>query len=134
MSIYNRSKLVARTFVEQLNILFGMGKQLEAEVGQYSDDIAEIKVELTKKNNVIIATTITLDHTTWIGNEQTILIEPITPNSVVWVAPAIASMVDYGMCKVMAIAQGDSTLTFTCDVVPANDLYVTVVISDNTNE
>jgi len=133
MSIYNRSKLVARTFVEQLNILFGMGKQLEAEVGQYSDDIAEIKVELTKKNNVIIATTITLDHTTWIGNEQVILIEPITPDSVVWVAPAIASMVDYGTCKVMATAQGDSTLTFTCEVVPANDLYVTVVISDNTN-
>ena len=29
MTIYDKSKLIARTFVEQLNILFNMGKQLE---------------------------------------------------------------------------------------------------------
>lgn len=53
MNIYKKSKLVARTFIEQLNILFNMGKQLEGEVDSYSQDISDIKEDIETINDDI---------------------------------------------------------------------------------
>ena len=53
MNIYKKSKLVARTFIEQLNILFNMGKQLEGEVDNYSQDISDIKEDIETINGDI---------------------------------------------------------------------------------
>ena len=39
MTIYDEAKIKCRTFLESINVLFGMGKDLETEVGNKQDTL-----------------------------------------------------------------------------------------------
>ena len=63
----------------------------------------------------------------WVSNEQTINVSNVTESSVVMVGSSPLNLEEYVDCGVLCIAQGNGTLTFSCDTVPQNDLDVNVI-------
>ncbi len=63
----------------------------------------------------------------WVSNEQTINVSNVTESSVVMVGSSPLNLEEYVDCGVLCIAQGNGTLTFSCDTVPQNDLAVNVI-------
>ena len=72
----------------------------------------------------------TLTAAGWGSKKQTVNVAGVTTNNAILVTPAPSSFVAYGEAVVYCSAQGDGTLTFTCDEVPTVDLTVNVLIMD----
>lgn len=75
-----------------------------------------------------IATTVTLSASNWSNKSQTVSVSGVTSSSLVDVTFAPASAVDYVDAFVVCTAQGNGTLTFTCQTTPSNNISVNVVI------
>ena len=63
----------------------------------------------------------------WSNNTQTVTVNGITSNNLVWVSPASSSFTEYGDCKVYCSQQGTNSLTSTCSTTPNNALKVEVI-------
>ena len=64
----------------------------------------------------------------WGSNSQTINVTGVTASNIVVVSPAPASVDAYAEAGIICTAQGDGTLTFTCDTVPTAALTINIVI------
>lgn len=80
------------------------------------------------KDAVVGTATATLTVQGWTNRTQTISVPSVTSSSTVIVSPAPASVPAYAAAQVYCSAQGDGTLTFTCDTLPTAELAVNVVI------
>lgn len=78
--------------------------------------------------------TVTLTAAGWTaGNTQTVTVEGVSAvetAQLIQPVPAASSRGEYERCGVYATGQAENSLTFSCDVVPAADLTVYVVISE----
>ena len=72
--------------------------------------------------------TVTLSVSGWSANAQTVSVADVTADSIVVVAPAPASRKAYIEADVYCSAQGNGTLTFSCEAVPSAALTVNVQI------
>lgn len=72
--------------------------------------------------------TVTLSTSGWSANAQTASVADVTADSIVVVAPAPASRKAYIEADVYCSAQGNGTLTFSCEDVPSTALTVNVQI------
>lgn len=72
--------------------------------------------------------TVTLPTSGWSANAQTASVADVTADSIVVVAPAPASRKTYTEADVYCSAQGNGTLTFSCEDVPSAALTVNVQI------
>ena len=77
---------------------------------------------LTKVN-----TTATLAVADWSSNTQTVTVNGVKADSVVFVSPAPASASDYASAGILCTAQAANSLTFTCTTTPTNAITVNVV-------
>lgn len=64
----------------------------------------------------------------WSGNMQVLGVTGVTASNVVIVAPAPASQKAYGKAGVKCTAQGENSLTFSCESTPTEVLSVNIVI------
>ena len=48
MRIYDKTKLIGRTFIESVNILFSMGKDLEARVEELEERVKALEDEINE--------------------------------------------------------------------------------------
>lgn len=71
---------------------------------------------------------VTLGASGWSGKAQVVSVPSVTVDNTVLVTPAPGSYVAYGEAVVYCSAQGNGSLTFTCDEVPTGDLTVNVLI------
>lgn len=71
---------------------------------------------------------VTLGASGWSGKAQVVSVPGVTVDNTVLVTPAPGSYVAYGEAVVYCSAQGNGSLTFTCDEVPTGDLAVNVLI------
>lgn len=62
----------------------------------------------------------------WTDNVQTVTVEGMTADAIVWVAPSADSFSDYADVVCRATAQGTDSLTFTADSTPEGSLTVNV--------
>lgn len=76
----------------------------------------------------IKTTTVTLATSGWSANAQTASVADVTADSIVVVAPAPVSRKAYIEADVYCSAQGNGTLTFSCEDVPSAALTVNVQI------
>jgi len=78
-------------------------------------------------NETLSTASVSLVVANWSNNTQTVTVNGITSNSLVWVSPANSSLAEYGDCKVYCSQQGTNSLTFTCSTTPSNALTVEVI-------
>ena len=71
---------------------------------------------------------VTLTASGWSSKKQTVSVSAVTASNTVLVTPAPGSYVAYGEAVVYCSAQGNGSLTFTCDEVPTANLTVNVLI------
>lgn len=86
--------------------------------------------DYTKLQNAqagIQTATATLTSVGWgSDNTQTVTVEGMTADAIVWVAPSADSFSDYASCVCRATAQAENALTFTADSIPEGSLVVNV--------
>lgn len=100
------------------------------------DEQGEIKADLQQTFKAYIDNwspsykTITLTKAEWSNNRQTVQIEDVKTGSVVFVAPepSNSNYVLYSDAAIRCIAQGDGSLTFTCETVPEADVLFNVAV------
>ncbi len=64
----------------------------------------------------------------WSSKSQTVSIEGVTATNTVFVAAVPASQGLYSGYGIVCTAQGNGTLTFSCDYVPDQNININVVI------
>lgn len=74
-----------------------------------------------------VSGTVTLVAGSWSNNTQTVNATGVTANSITFVTPNVSSIETYSSCGVLASAQGNGTLTFSCEYEPEEDIVVNVV-------
>lgn len=90
----------------------------------YAVLVADEKVEAAKAKPSII----TLVSDGWVDNKQTISIENVTENSIVFISPNVTSHASYCESNTRCITQEYGSLTFQCEYIPSVNLVVNVVI------
>ena len=75
-----------------------------------------------------VSTTATLSASGWSGNTQTVSVASVTASNNILVTAAPASFVAWSEAVVYCSSQGDGTLTFTCEEVPAVNLTANILI------
>lgn len=84
----------------------------------------------TKLNTMMrpVASTVTLEVANWSNDTQTIIAEGVTTTGHIIVSPAPASINDYVDAGIYCVAQGEGSLTFTCENTPEVAISVQVLI------
>lgn len=59
--------------------------------------------------------------------EMTVIAVGVTPNSIVFTAPAPSDYTEWARCAIRCIAQGTIQLTFACDEIPVSNVAANVV-------
>lgn len=72
--------------------------------------------------------TVTLAVADWSGNSQTVTVLGVTADNAVIATPSPASTPAYVEAGCLCVAQGEDTLTFTCEQTPSSDLEINVLI------
>ena len=94
-----------------------------------ANDCAAVIIEDgTIENGGKIANSVVLTAAGWTDNLQTVALAGMTGSKNIVVSPAPASHVAYGEASIYCSAQGNGTLTFTCDGTPDSDLAVNVLV------
>lgn len=71
---------------------------------------------------------ITLSASGWTDNLQTVYVDGVTSQSTIFVGGDMGSDPEYSSCGVYCSGQGNGTLTFTCSVVPSEDMVADIAI------
>ena len=87
-----------------------------------------ITKEKLAKGATYTAVVATLAASDWSGNAQIADVSGATTGNIVMVAPAPDSFEAYADASIRCIAQGEGTLTFSCESVPSVDVAVNVVM------
>ena len=88
-----------------------------------------IDTELSGKQDLLSTATVTLTSSGWSDKTQTVSIEGITADNIVWVSPAPSTHTAYTEANIRATAQAEGSLTFTCDEVPSSNVVAQVVFT-----
>lgn len=83
--------------------------------------------KFNNKQSLLTAITVTLTAAGWASNQQTVQASNVTTGNIVWVSPTPDSFNDYTEAGIIAITQGDGSLTFSCEQPPTVDVTVQVV-------
>ena len=73
-------------------------------------------------------TTGTLTASSWANSKQTISVAGVTKDNTVIVTHSPNSFLAYTDAVIRCTAQGDGSLTFTCDAAPASDVNVNILV------
>ena len=73
-------------------------------------------------------TTATLTAGGWSANKQTVSVAGVSENSAIIVVSNPESFEQYNECAVRCVEQGNGTLAFECEEVPASDVTANVLI------
>ena len=76
----------------------------------------------------VVSASVILPASGWSGNTQTAAVSGVTEDSNVIVSPASDSFSAYNEASVRATGQGNGSITFSCEDMPAGDLNVNVMI------
>ena len=79
-------------------------------------------------SSIVASTMVTLTTAGWSNSSQTVSVTGITASSDIIVSPANASRDDYIDAGIWCSAQGNGSLTFTCESDPSVDITVNVLI------
>ena len=110
---------------------FGTGKNKEPVYT--TDELlpvvhTEFDPMIAAKQDQHLTRTATLLSTGWSSKSQTVNVDGVTATNTVFVAAVPASQGLYSGYGIICTAQGNGTLTFTCDYVPDTNINVNVVI------
>ena len=83
---------------------------------------------IAAKQDQHLTRTATLLSTGWSSKSQTVSVAGVTATNTVFVAAVPASQGLYSGYGIVCTAQGNGTLTFSCDYVPDQNINVNVVI------
>ena len=83
---------------------------------------------LDEKQDQHLTASVALLAANWSSYEQTVSVTGVTASNTVFVSPAPNSVKAFSEYGVVCTDQGNGTLTFECNVTPANNLLVNVVI------
>lgn len=72
--------------------------------------------------------TVTLTAEGWVNDEQIVVAPGVTPDNIVFVAPAPAYQSAYTFAGIVCMSQGENSLIFTCSTTPSAAIDVEVVI------
>lgn len=69
-----------------------------------------------------------LSHSMWDDNQQTVSVSGVTTNSTVIVGSDDGSEPEYSECEIYCSGQANGSLTFSCTVLPLEDVVANVLI------
>lgn len=98
----------------------------EAKAGNVAD--GSVTAEKIVAGAVSDSFTVSLPAAGWSENVQTVTANGVTGENTAFISPAPSSYVAYAESMIRCTEQGENTLTFTCDDVPANDITVNVTV------
>lgn len=100
---------------------------LQTNVGNNTTAISQLQ----GKQNALAGTSVQLPTGGWntSSNTQTVTVTGVTVSSLLWIGPDAGSWNEYGTCGVRATAQGEGTITFQCDTIPAGILTANIIIA-----
>ena len=75
-------------------------------------------------------TVITLASNKWSNESQTINVEGVTVNNLIFVSPTTNSYTIYNDCEIICTEQGEGMLTFVCNETPSSNVDVNIIIID----
>jgi len=75
-----------------------------------------------------INSTATLSSLGWSNKEQTVAVSGVTTANTVILSPAPDCINDYIQAGIVCMAQGENSLTFVCDILPTEDITISVAI------
>lgn len=89
---------------------------------------SDVESELAAKANASSAVSVTIAVADWSSNTCTKAVTGVTASNNIVVAPSPSSFLAYGEAQIRATAQGNGTVTFTCETVPDTLINVIVLI------
>lgn len=100
---------------------------LQTNVGNNTTAISQLQ----GKQNALAGTSVQLPTGGWNTSSltQTVSVTGVTVSSLLWIGPDAGSWNEYGTCGVRATAQGEGTITFQCDTIPAGILTANIIIA-----
>lgn len=100
---------------------------LQTNVGNNTTAISQLQ----NKQNALSGTSVQLPTGGWntSSKTQTVSVTGVTVSSLLWIGPDAGSWDEYGVCGVRATAQGEGTITFQCDTIPAGILTANIIIA-----
>lgn len=98
----------------------------EAKTGNVAD--GAVTAEKIAAGAVSSSFMVLLTAAGWADKAQTVTANGVTADNTVVISPAPGSYTVYGDGAVRCIAQGNNSLTFTCDDVPTTDITVNVTV------
>lgn len=98
---------------------------LQTNVGNNTTAITQLQ----GKQDALAGTSVQLPVGGWntSSKTQTVSVAGVTTTSLLWVGPDAGSWNEYGTCGVRATAQGEGTITFQCDTIPAGILTANII-------
>lgn len=121
---------------KEAETLISVGLQsIKDEEDQALSDIEKAKqqatADLSHKMDQIVSHICVLPVSAWTDNAQTVVIDGMTNDKIVWVSPTVSA--DYGNetayteSGLWCADQGDGTLLFKCQTLPDIDISITIV-------
>lgn len=101
------------------------------EIEEALDLAAMRDQELAEKIRTFTASidaSVTLSSSGWVDGQQTVAVSGVTTTNTVILSAAPDSINDSLEAGVVCKSQGDGSLTFSCDFVPANDITINIAI------
>lgn len=99
--------------------------------GKNKEDVyktAETDSLLSAKQDKHTKAQITLVAGNWSNKAQTVNVSGVTADNTVLVSATPEYIAEYATYGIICTAQGEGTLTFTCDFTPSDNILVNVVI------
>ena len=75
-----------------------------------------------------VAATLTLAD--WVENQQTIALENVSLETIVWVSPNPVSNEAYTTSEILCVEQNQGTLTFSCTELPTEDVLINIILAN----
>jgi len=96
------------------------------------EDVTKSIADLAANVNSVVSETVAIAASDWADKACTKACENVKADNVVWVCPDVESISAYKSAGIVATAQADGSLTFTCASVPSADITVNVACTTGT--
>lgn len=126
---WDNVKTTLSNHTESIGTINGEISTIQGSISGIETEISRLNSDLNAKQNNITSVTVTLTASGWDSSAltQTVSASNVTASNIVWVSPAPTSFDSYGKAGVRATAQAGGSITFTCTMIPTEDLNVEVV-------
>lgn len=106
----------------------GITEEVDPSVPDYVKAITQEDIGNWDRKTTLITRTGTLFVGDWETNTQTVSVEGVTPNHIVFVCPSVESQELYLKAGIICIEQLENGLVFSCKKLPEVDLNVNIVV------